>query len=74
MVILSQRKQQLQPPTTHQAMRDQTEHGSLAFVALGGIWLDEICTPGKETLHDVPGGSVAFGKMYFSSSRSQSQN
>jgi hypothetical protein len=34
----------------------------LHFVALGGIWLDEICTPGKETLYDVPGGSVAFGE------------
>lgn len=37
--------------------------GSPAFVALGGIWLDEICTPGKQTLYDIPGGSVAFGKM-----------
>jgi hypothetical protein len=34
----------------------------LHFVALGGIWLDEICTPGKETLYDVPGGSMAFGE------------
>jgi hypothetical protein len=34
----------------------------LHFVALGGIWLDEICTPDKETLYDVPGGSVAFGE------------
>jgi hypothetical protein len=34
----------------------------LHFVALGGIWLDEICTPGKEILYDVPGGSVAFGE------------
>lgn len=32
------------------------------FVALGGIWLDEICSPGKDTLIDIPGGSVAFGK------------
>jgi hypothetical protein len=55
-------------------MGDKTKDGSPAFVALGGIWLDEICSPGKETLFDVPGGSVAFGKMYFSSSRSQSQN
>lgn len=35
--------------------------GETEFVALGGIWLDEICTPGKETLYDVPGGSVTFG-------------
>jgi len=35
---------------------------SLKFVALGGIWLDEICAPGKEPVVDVPGGSVAFGK------------
>jgi hypothetical protein len=34
----------------------------LKFVALGGIWLDEICSPGKERLVDIPGGSVAFGK------------
>jgi hypothetical protein len=34
----------------------------LKFVALGGIWLDEICSPGKEPLVDIPGGSVAFGK------------
>jgi hypothetical protein len=34
----------------------------LKFVALGGIWLDEICSPGKEPMVDIPGGSVAFGK------------
>jgi hypothetical protein len=34
----------------------------LTFLALGGIWLDEICIPRKEPLVDVPGGSVAFGK------------
>lgn len=49
-------------------MLSQMGHGSIAFVALGGIWLDEICTPGQETLFDVPGGSVAFGKMLLSSS------
>ena len=43
-------------------MADQEEPDGLKFVALGGIWLDEICNPGKETLFDVPGGSVAFGK------------
>lgn len=37
-------------------------HDDGLFVALGGIWLDEICAPGKPTLYDVPGGSVAFGK------------
>lgn len=37
--------------------------GKTEFVALGGIWLDEICTPGKETLYDVPGGSVTFGNI-----------
>jgi hypothetical protein len=36
---------------------------NLKFVALGGIWLDEICSPGREPLVDVPGGSVAFGKI-----------
>ena len=41
-------------------------HVRPAFVALGGIWLDEICTPGQETLFDVPGGSVAFGKILLS--------
>lgn len=46
-------------------MVNQSLRGSPAFVALGGIWLDEICTPGKETLLDIPGGSVAFGKMSF---------
>ncbi|KAK6430875.1 hypothetical protein LTR95_012965 [Oleoguttula sp. CCFEE 5521] len=30
------------------------------FVALGGVWLDEIHAPGKEVLRDVAGGSVAF--------------
>jgi hypothetical protein len=40
-----------------------TKPDGLHFVALGGIWLDEICTPGKETLYDVPGGSVAFGEQ-----------
>jgi hypothetical protein len=39
-----------------------TKPDGLHFVALGGIWLDEICTPGKETLYNVPGGSVAFGE------------
>ena len=39
------------------------ERGSPAFVALGGIWLDEICKPGQETLFNIPGGSVAFGKL-----------
>jgi sugar/nucleoside kinase (ribokinase family) len=43
--------------------------GRLKFVALGGIWLDEICSPGKETLFDVPGGSVAFGKISMVSCR-----
>lgn len=47
------------------AMGNYTAHGKPAFVALGGIWLDEICTPDKETLFDVPGGSVAFGKIDF---------
>ena len=28
--------------------------------------IDEICTPGQETLFDVPGGSVAFGKILLS--------
>jgi hypothetical protein len=42
-----------------------TKKNSLKFVALGGIWLDEICAPSKETLFDVPGGSVAFGKVPF---------
>lgn len=37
-------------------------HEEGLFVALGGIWLDEICAPGKPTLFDVPGGSVAFGE------------
>ena len=31
------------------------------FVALGDVWLDEIRSPGKEAVKDVPGGSVAFG-------------
>lgn len=44
-----------------------TKDNGPKFVALGGIWLDEICSPGKETLFDVPGGSVAFGKMNISS-------
>jgi hypothetical protein len=38
---------------------------TLKFVALGGIWLDEICAPGRETLFNVPGGSVAFGNRPF---------
>lgn len=38
-----------------------TIDADLKFVALGGVWLDEICVPGKETLFDVPGGSVPFG-------------
>ena len=38
-------------------------------MALGGIWLDDIRSPDKETLYDVPGGSVAFGKMYFPPSK-----
>lgn len=42
-------------------MRDP-KYGELRFVALGGIWLDDICSPGKDTITDVPGGSVAFGK------------
>jgi hypothetical protein len=42
-----------------------TKENTLKFVAFGGIWLDEICTPGKETLFNVPGGSVAFGKVPF---------
>ena len=46
-------------------MENHTGRGKPAFVALGGIWLDEICTPDKETLFDVPGGSVAFGKINF---------
>jgi len=46
---------------THSGM-DCQRQSQLKFVALGGIWLDEICTPGKEPLVDVPGGSVAFGK------------
>lgn len=46
-------------------MQNQMELGNLAFVALGGVWLDEICTPGKESLFDIPGGSVAFGKVAF---------
>jgi len=46
---------------TAMALPDNPEP-SLKFVALGGTWLDEICTPGKEPLVDVPGGSVAFGK------------
>lgn len=46
-------------------MAGHTKHNTPKFVALGGIWLDEICSPGKETLFDVPGGSVAFGKTYF---------
>jgi hypothetical protein len=41
---------------------DCQRQNRLKFVALGGIWLDEICAPGKEPLVDVPGGSVAFGK------------
>lgn len=32
------------------------------FVALGGVWLDEICVPAKQPLVDVPGGSVPFGE------------
>lgn len=44
-------------------MESSTRDDELKFVALGGIWLDEICTPGKETLYDVPGGSVPFGKI-----------
>lgn len=31
------------------------------FVAIGGVWLDEIQAPGKPALKDVPGGSVPFG-------------
>jgi len=46
-------------------MEGQIGRSGPAFVALGGTWLDEICTPGKETLFDVPGGSVAFGKKDF---------
>lgn len=38
-----------------------TIDADLKFVALGGVWLDEICAPGKETLFNVPGGSVPFG-------------
>ncbi|KAM0718055.1 hypothetical protein Q7P37_006387 [Cladosporium fusiforme] len=37
-----------------------TKDSKTQFVALGGIWLDEITSPGKETLFDVPGGSVTF--------------
>lgn len=47
---------------THPPTRERWT-GDGVFVPLGGIWLDEICAPGKETLHDVPGGSVAFGKI-----------
>jgi hypothetical protein len=32
------------------------------FVALGGVWLDEIRTAGRKTKFDVLGGSVPFGK------------
>lgn len=31
------------------------------FLALGGLWLDEIRSVGKQTKFDVLGGSVAFG-------------
>lgn len=48
-------------PLLNVMQRPVRENGS-KFVALGGIWLDEICAPGKETLYDVPGGSVPFGK------------
>jgi len=35
----------------------------IRFLALGnGVWLDEIHNEGAETVHDVPGGSVTFGK------------
>jgi len=62
----SQNKQSLSKVSVCYAMEAHTIRGEPAFVALGGIWLDEIvCTPGKETLFDVPGGSVAFGKRYF---------
>lgn len=44
-------------------MQSAASDQGLKFVALGGIWLDEICTPGKETLVDVPGGSVPFGEQ-----------
>jgi hypothetical protein len=49
----------LEPP---KELEQPTKPDGLHFVALGGIWLDEICTPGKETLYDVPGGSVTFGE------------
>ena len=39
-------------------MQSPVSNSEIKFVALG----DEICTPGKETLYDVPGGSVPFGK------------
>nr|OQO27176.1 hypothetical protein B0A51_04436 [Rachicladosporium sp. CCFEE 5018] len=35
----------------------------MKFVALGGVWLDEIYTSGEEVLRDVPGGSVAFATL-----------
>ena len=40
----------------------QTLYMATKFVALGGVWLDEICASGKPPLVDVPGGSVAFGQ------------
>jgi hypothetical protein len=44
-----------------------SHNDSVKFVALGGVWLDEICAPGKETLFNVPGGSVPFGKIFLQS-------